>query len=325
MRTDEPFRHRGRPIETELIATFIAVARASSFVAAARQLDTDPSVVSRRVRRLEEHLGARLLARTTRQVALTEVGERYLLRVADLFDQLDAAGREAAEMADSPRGLLRVSAPLSYGKLVIGPLLARFLAQYPHVHVDLRLSDRRVDLVAEGFDIAIRSGPLRDSSLIVRRLASYRDLLLAAPAYLARYGRPASPAALANHACIGFSGRADWSEWRLTDGHRTVTVQPRGPLIVDSSQVLMQVAADGAGIVLMPEWLATRELADGRLVRILPRWRGRAEGNVHALMPPGRLLPAKTRVFLEALEQAIRSASPPRPRRQRPRDARPAN
>lgn len=292
-------------LDITLVTAFIAVAEAMSFVAAAARLETDPSVISRRVRRLEEQLGVRLFSRTTRRVALTEVGERYLLRVSDLLEQLDAAGREAAELADSPQGLLRVSAPHSYGRLVLGPMLAAFLASQPRIRVDLRLSDRLVDLLAEGFDVAFRAGPLRDSSMIVRRLASYRDVLLAAPAFLRRHGQPATPDDLGRLACIGFSGRADWPEWRLSNGQRTVTLRPKGPLVVDSSQIQLAVALRGAGIVLAPQWLVSGEIASGRLVRVLPDWHGREEGIIHALMPPGRMLPAKTRVFLDAVQASL--------------------
>ncbi len=311
-----PARHQSGLVDLELINAFVAVAGALSFAMAARQLETDPSVVSRRVRRLEARLGVRLFSRTTRRVALTEVGERYLLRVADLLEQLDAAGREAAELADTAQGLLRVSASRSYGRLVIAPMLADFLRSYPRIRVDLQLADRLVDLVADGFDVAIRSGPLRDSSLVVRRLVTYRDILLASPGYLRRHGRPRSPADLAGHACIGFTGRADWPEWRLQDGRQTVVLRPACPLIVDSSQVLITAAGDGAGIVLVPEWVASEAVAAGRLVRILTRWQGSDDTTIHALMPPGRMIPAKSRVFVEALASTLhpQRRAPPRQR-----------
>lgn len=297
-------------VELDSLAAFIAVVEAGSFAEAARRLATDPSVISRRVSRLEARLGVRLFSRTTRRVALTEVGERYRLRVAGLLDQLDAAGREATELADTPQGLLRVSASLSSGRLVIAPMLAGFLGKYPQIRVDLQLSDRLVDLIAEGFDVVIRAGPLRDSSLVVRRLATYHDLLLASPAYLRRRGEPASPADLGAHACIGFSGRADWPEWRLLKGRQSCTVRPTGPLVVDSSQVLVTVACAGAGIIFVPEWVARGPMAEGQLVRILPDWQGREDTTLHALMPPGRLTPAKTRAFLVELERSLAEAAP---------------
>ncbi|MDO5632886.1 MAG: LysR family transcriptional regulator [Paracoccus sp. (in: a-proteobacteria)] len=293
------------PQSFDEIAAFAAVADQGSFVAAARVIGVDASLISRRVRRLEEHLGTRLLARTTRQVALTEAGARYHLRVRDLLEQLSAAGREAADLAATPQGVLRVSVPQSFGMLAIAPLLAGFAANWPDIRLELSLSNRRVDLVAESYDLAIRMGQPQDSSLTMRKLGEYRDILIAAPGYIAAQGMPDHPSDLAGHACLVFTGNAFWPDWSLTDGQHVHELRPHGPLICDSSDALMAAALDGAGILLATDWLARPALASGRLVRVLPGWQGRTQGAIHALMPPGRMIPAKVRVFLDALTESL--------------------
>lgn len=287
------------------IAGFIAVATEGSFIGAARRLEVDPSLLSRRVQRLEDRLGIRLFARTTRKVSLTEAGERYFARVGDLMAQLDAAGAEAAEMSAAPRGLLRMSLPLSFGQRVVAPMLAEFGARYPGIRFDAQFSNRRVDLVAEGFDLAIRMGAPRDSSLTMRKLAGYDEILVAAPAYVAARGQPATPGDLADHACLGFTGNAFWPRWHLVRGDTIERVDPRGPIQSDNSDALLDAAAGGAGVMLTPDWLAASAIEAGRLVRVLPDWRGATEGTIHALLPPGRLIPAKTRLFLDALAKIL--------------------
>ncbi|WP_236961042.1 LysR family transcriptional regulator [Methylobacterium durans] len=293
----------------EELAAFLAVAEAGSFVEAARKLGRDASVVSRRVSQLEQRLGVRLLSRTTRRVALTEVGATYARRVQALLDELASASREASDFAASPQGLVRVSVPLTFGRQWIAPLLPSFLAHHPQIRIDARFSDRFVDVVAEGFDVAIRVGArgLQDSSLTARRLASYRNLLVAAPGYLAAHGTPLLPADLADHACLGFTGHAAWPDWPLTkDGVRR-TVRPACALVADHSEVPLMAAIDGAGITLTAHWLAGPTLRAGRLVEVLPGWGGKEDGGVYAILPPGRLVPTKTRLFVEAVTRSIRA------------------
>ncbi|MDO5613165.1 MAG: LysR substrate-binding domain-containing protein [Paracoccus sp. (in: a-proteobacteria)] len=308
------------PQSFDEITAFAAVADQGSFVAAARAIGVDASLISRRVRRLEERLRTRLLARTTRRVALTEAGARYHLRVRNLLEQLDAAGREAADLAAAPQGVLRVSAPQSFGMVAVAPLLADFIARWPDIRLDLSLSNRRVDLLADGYDLAIRMGQPQDSSLTMRKLGEYRDILVAAPAYIAARGMPDHPRDLTNHACLGFTGNAFWPEWSLTDGRQIHDLRPQGPLVCDSSDALLTAALDGAGILLATDWLAQPALISGRMVRVLPDWQGRTEGAIHALMPPGRMIPAKVQVFLDALTARLLScphrSQPTRPKQE---------
>lgn len=292
----------------EELTAFVAVAEAQSFVKAAGALGRDASVLSRRVSQLEARLGVRLLARTTRRVALTEVGSAYYQRVRSLLDELEMAGQEASDFAGSPRGLLRIALPMAFGRLWVAPLLPPFLARHPQIRVDARFGDRFVDLVAEGFDVAVRLGVLRDSSLTARKVASYRTVLVASPAYLARHGRPGTPADLADHACLGFTGHASWPDWLLAKDGQSHPVQPKGPLIADNSELLLLAALQGTGIVLAPEWLAGAALREGRLVEVLPGWAGQAEGGVYIVLPPGRLVPTKTRVFVDEIAGALPGA-----------------
>jgi DNA-binding transcriptional LysR family regulator len=291
----------------ELVA-FLAVAQAGSFTAAARQLGRDASILSRRVSQLEGRLGVRLLSRTTRRVALTEIGANYQRRIQAVLTELEEADREASDFAASPRGLLRVSLPLTFGRLWIAPLLPGFLVRHPQIRVDARLTDRYVDLVAEGFDVAIRVGELKDSALTARRIASYRYALLAAPVYLKQHGEPKSPAELADHACLGFTSHESWPDWPLKKNGSRRTVRPAGPLISDNSELVLLAAIQGSGIALLPDWLAGPAMRDGRLVEVLPGWAGKDDSGIYAIMPPGRLVPSKTRSFVDEIAQSIEKA-----------------
>lgn len=291
----------------ELLASFVAVADAGSFTEAAKKLGRDPSIVSRRVGQLERELGVSLFSRTTRRVALTEVGARYHRRVQSLLEELSVASREASDVAASPRGLLRLSVPVTFGRQWIAPLLPQFLARHPDIRVDARFSDRFVDVVAEGFDVAIRVGRLRDSSLTARKIAPYRNLLVAAPSYLARQGKPRTPEDLKGHACLGFTGYSGWPDWPLTKAGKRTTIRPQGPLIADNSEVVLAAAIAGAGITFTADWLAGPALREGKLVEVLPGWGGKGEGGVYAVLPPGRLVPAKTRAFVDEISKLIKA------------------
>lgn len=291
----------------ELLAAFVAVAESGSFSEAAKKLGRDASIVSRRVSQLEQQLGVGLFSRTTRRVALTEVGARYHRRVQGLLEELSLASQEASDVAASPQGLLRVSVPVTFGRQWITPLLPRFLAQHPQIRLDVRFSDRNVDVVAEGFDVAIRVGRLRDSSLTARKIASFRNLLVAAPAYLDSHGKPRVPEDLKNHSCIGFTSYTGWPDWSLTKAGKRKTIRPQGPLIADNSEAVLSAAIAGAGITFTADWLAGRALKEGKLVEVLPGWGGKGEGGVYAVLPPGRLVPVKTRLFVDEVAKSIKA------------------
>jgi len=294
-------------VSLDELSAFVAVVEVLSFTDAAKIIGRDATIISRRVRQLEERLGVRLLSRTTRRVMLTEVGTRYYQRVHALLDELDGAGQEASNFASSPQGLLRVSLPITFGRRWIAPLLPAFIAAHPKIRVDARFADRYVDVVAEGFDVAIRVGVLRDSSLVARRVAPFQNLLYAAPSYIAAHGRPQEPEALADHACLGFTRHASWPDWVLKRGSQRRTVRPAGPLITDNSETLLQAAVEGAGIILTPDWLAGPSVRDGALVQLLPGWRSSEDGGIYTVMPPGRLIPTKTRLFVDEITRAIQA------------------
>jgi DNA-binding transcriptional LysR family regulator len=234
----------------ELLAAFVAVADTGSFTAAAKKLGRDASIVSRRVSQLEQQLGVGLLSRTTRRLALTEVGSRYYTRVQGILEELSNASREASDVAASPQGLLRISVPVTFGRQWISPLLPQFVKRHPQIRIDARLSDRYVDVVAEGFDIAIRVGRLGDSSLKARKIATYRNLLVAAPGYIAARGKPRTPDDLKNHDCVGFSGYAGWPDWPLAKAGKRRTIRPHCPIIADNSEVALYAAMAGSGSLL---------------------------------------------------------------------------
>jgi DNA-binding transcriptional LysR family regulator len=291
----------------EELAAFVAVAEVGSFTEAAKQLGRDASVISRRVSQLENRLGVRLLSRTTRRVSLTEAGVQYQRRVQTVLEELANASREASDFAASPQGLVRISVSLTFGRHWIAPLLPSFVARHPQIRIDARFTDRQVDVVAEGYDVAIRVGVLRDSSLTSRKLASYRNILVAAPDYLAAHGKPRTPSDLMKHACLTFTGFAAWPDWPLLKDGKRQTVRPTGPLIADSSEALLLAAIEGAGITFTPDWLAGPAMRAGKLAQVLPGWGGPSNGGVYAILPPGRLVPTKTRIFVDEIANHIRA------------------
>lgn len=285
----------------EQIEAFAAVAEHGGFTAAARALGRDASVVSRRLDALEARLGVRLLSRTTRRVALTETGTSYLRRVQAILAEMSSADVEASEGSAEPRGLLRLSMPATFARLWVAPWLPDFLRMHPHVRIELHHGDRFVDLVSEGFDGAIRLGVLQDSSLIVRRLAGFETVVCASPAYIAAHGAPQRPQDLEHHACLGLSLPHLWPDWRLRRGDDRITVRVSGPIVSDEGGSMTAAGVHGAGIMVASEWSIGQDLASGRLMRVLPEWCYDWTSAVQIVLPPGRFVPAKTRVFVERL------------------------
>lgn len=302
----QEFRRHGGLEQAE---AFVAVAELGSFSAAALRLGRDTSAISRRVGMLESRLGVRLLARTTRHVALTEAGTTYLRRVQAVLDELASAEREASDGAGTVRGALRVTLPNTFGRLWIAPLLPKFIEVFPEVHLDVRFDDRFVDLVADGFDVAIRVGVLPSSTLISRRIAGRRTLLCASPSYLKRWGTPHTPQDLVEHNCIGFSGHAFWPDWPLQKGSQRKTIKPGGSLISDNAEANLIAAIAGVGVVLSADWLAGSALKSGKLVEVLPGWTIPGESGVYVVMPPGKLIPAKTRAFADFITTELRAGA----------------
>ena len=291
----------------EELTAFVAVGETGSFAGAATRIGRDASVISRRVSQLEQRLGVRLLSRTTRRVSLTEVGALYFRRVQTILDELASASTEASDFAASPQGVLRISLPVTFGRQWIAPSFASFLAKHPHIRIDAHFTDRIVDVIADGFDLAIRVGVLNDSSLTAKRMASYRNILVAAPGYLDAHGQPRTPADLMDHACLGFPSHPYWPDWMLTKDGQHKVVRPNCSLVADNSEVIFMAALEDAGIALLPDWLAGPSVKARKLIHVLPEWTGRGEGGVYAILPPGRLVPAKTRLFVDAISASIKT------------------
>ncbi|MBZ4418919.1 LysR family transcriptional regulator [Myxococcus sp. RHSTA-1-4] len=290
------------------LVAFMRVAELGSFVRASEALGLSKAAVSKHVAALERRLGTRLLHRTTRRLSLTEAGQVYLRHAQAAFAEARAAEAAVAGTQREPHGRLRVTAPMSFGLLHVAPRLASFLARHPRVDVDLQLDDRMRDLVTERHDLAIRIGRLARSSLVARRLATSRVVLCAAPAYLARHGRPEHPNELCRHACLHFSLAAQGRAWELRRRDEVVRIAINARLEADSSLALKAAALAGAGIVRIPEFAIGDELRQGALEELLPEWRLESL-DVQAVMPERRYVPAKVRAFIDFFAQAW-SASP---------------
>lgn len=283
------------------IAVFVKVVELSSFTAAAEALQMSQPVVSKAVTRLEEKLGARLLNRTTRRLSLTEAGSELYRRSAHALEEIENAELEVARFQTEPRGTLRVSAPMSFSILHLGPALHLFFDRYPGVTVELSMDDRQVDLVEAGFDIAIRIGRLQDSNLIARKIAPCRQVLSASPAYLAKRGAPERPEDLLQHNCILYSLLATPREWRLTDAEGEVHVVPiSGTMQSNNGLVNRAAAVSGAGIVLLPTFYLGDQLRSGELKPILCKFRPQ-DLAVYAVYPERRNLMPKVRAFVDFL------------------------
>ncbi|TFW25534.1 LysR family transcriptional regulator [Massilia arenosa] len=265
----------------------VQVADAGSFTAAGAVLRLSPAMVSRIVAELEQALGVQLVTRSTRSLALTEAGRRYTARCRAILEEVRAADGDAEREREIPRGTLRLSAPPAFGSECLAPALADYLARYPDVNVELDLSNRLVDLVEEGFDAAIRIGPLRDSSLVARPLQPYGMVLAAAPAYLARRGVPQTPADLAQHDCLEFTHWRREVQWNL-DGAAGGPPLPVSRLRANHGQALVRAAVAGVGIVMQPELVLAEELAAGHLVPVLAEFAPAARP-LHLVYPRDRL------------------------------------
>jgi DNA-binding transcriptional LysR family regulator len=283
----------------ENIRVFVRVVELGSLSAAGRHLRLSPAVVSHRLQQLEGHLGARLLNRTTRQVQPTEQGLVYYQACQDVLGALERAESAIADAGGTPRGSLRVTAPLGFGRQVLAALLPAFQTLHPEVDVRLRLSDHLIDLLQEAVDCAIRMAVLADSSLIVRKIADCPRVLCAAPAYLEAHGRPAAPEDLLEHRCLllRFAGSQQF-RWTLTTPDGPVTLPVTGPLDADDGDVLTTWALIGQGIALKPLWEVGAHLRAGRLEAVLPDFP--PEPAVLAVLyPHRRLLPAKVKAFAD--------------------------
>ena len=286
------------------IEAFVRVVESGSFVSAADRLGLSQAMVSRYVQDLESRLGTRLLQRTTRRLSLTQAGAAYFERSQQVLRDLEEMDASIASQTQQPRGTLRVNAPVVFGSRHLASLLAEYSARYPEVSVDLSLSDRFIDLVEEGVDLAIRIGTLEESSLVARRLCPIRLVICGAPDYLARRGRPRAPEDLAGHNCLGYTYTRGGNEWPVIGPRGPLNIPVRGSLRANHGEALCQAAIDGLGLVLQPTFIAGDALREGRLEAVLPDYRP-AELSAYAVFLSRKYLSAKLRTFVDYLAEKL--------------------
>ena len=308
------------PDALQELTIFARVVGTGSLSAAARDLGMSPAVVSRRLASLEARLGVRLVNRTTRSLHLTVEGARYYDVCTRVLAEIEEADAEVSVGRVEPQGALKVALPASFGHQHVAPLVPQFAAQYPKVHLALSLSDRTVNIMDEGFDVAVCIADLQDSSLAARRLAPNRRVVCASPAYLAAHGTPRTPDELAKHNCLVTGDFAGNWEYRAPDG-RTGSVRVQGKYCCDNWEVLREWALAGLGVALKSTWDVHRQLQDGSLVALFPGYTFHSDVAIYAVYPHRRFLPAKTRVFIEFLAQKFgpepywdSAAATPKPR-----------
>jgi len=278
------------------INEFVCVVETESFTAAAKRLEVSVAHISRQVNQLEDRLGAKLLYRTTRKLRLTEVGEVYYQHARKILDDMQAAERAVMEMEGKPTGKLRITAPVYYGEYFLAPLVNDFLLQYPQLDLELKLTNETVDLVKEGYDLAIRLGTLDSSSLMCRKLARRTQYLCASPAYLAAHGTPQTLADLANHRCLG--GSLD--HWRFLENGKLRNWRVGSAWSCNSGLALKDAALKGLGIVQLPDYYVQAALAQGSLVSLLESHRLPDDG-VWVVYPQNRHLSPKVRLLVDFL------------------------
>jgi DNA-binding transcriptional LysR family regulator len=287
------------------IQAFVRVVESGSFARAAQRLRASTSSISRQIAGLEQHLGARLLNRTTRKLSLTEGGQAFYERSVQLLAELEEAEQVASATAATPRGTIRLTCPRNLASQQVAPVIARFAARHPHVRFDVTVSDSLVDLVEEGFDLAIRIGRIGAEGLVARPLGQVRLMLAAAPSYLRSNRAPRVPSDLAAHRALTYAYAAAPNLWRLIGADGTEhEVRVAGPLIANSGELLIASAAAGLGLVMAPRFMLEPDLAAGNLVRVLPDYEGPLL-DTWAVYPSRRHLSAKVRLFVEHLVESF--------------------
>jgi len=297
----------------QAMAIFAHVVEAGGFTGAAQHLGVSKSAVSKAVAGLEEHLGVRLLLRTTRKVRLTDAGERLYASCQRILAEAERAEHEVGSTHGRPRGTLRVNAPVVLGRRFVLPMALDFMAQYPEVEVDLTLQDDYVDLIATKTDVAVRVGRLVDSSLVMRHLAPARANLVASPSYLARRGLPETPEALSTHALLLYTLVARPDHLHLERGGERVTVRMHGALKTNNGEAIRDAAVAGHGVAALPDFIVDDALAAGALVRLLPDWTVAPESSIYAVYAQSGPVTPQVRLFINALVAAATTLRPPDP------------
>ena len=279
---------------------FVKVVALGSYAEAGRALGLTRSAVSKAVMELEQLLGARLLDRTTRRVSATEAGLAYYESCVDILARVEETEMQVSRLHDEPKGVLKLNAPVSFGVLHLGPLIAKLMAQYPDLKIELTLNDRFIDPIEEGVDVTIRIGVLADSSLIARRLAPARRVLVAAPEYVKGRGAPRAPDDLVKHRCLNYGHTTTLQRWQLKQDGETIGVAINSVMCSNNGDVLRAAALAGQGIAKLPTFLVGPDIKAGRLMVVLPEYPP-TELGVFALYAPNRYLAAKTRLLIDFL------------------------
>jgi len=281
------------------LEVFVEVIEHESFTDAADSLGVSKSFVSKQISRLEDRLGVRLINRTTRQLHLTDAGAAFFDRAKRIVEDIDEAERSVMQLNTRPRGTLRISAPMSFGLEYLSPVLNDFLCDHEELSLDLELSDRNVDLIDEGFDLAVRIANLRDSSFMARKLAPAELMVVASPEYLAKHGRPQKAHDLSDHMCMQYTYQASGTNWRLiSPSGQDVSVPITGRIKANNGNVLRDAAVRGVGLAILPDFICTRDVAEGRLVRVLEDW-SMGTRAIWAIYPHSRHLSAKVRACVD--------------------------
>lgn len=292
------------------IGVFVAAVDGGSFAAAARRFGLSAAMAGKYVSAIETELNARLLQRTTRRLSLTDIGQDYYLRCKQILEAYEEANREASDSHGNARGLLRIAAPVTFGAMHLGEVVAKYLEDHPHVNIEVSLSDRYVDLLEAGVDVAIRIGRLPDSGLVARRLAPCRMVICASPDYLKRHGTPRGPEDLAQAQRLTFSEAVSVGDWTLTDAkHRAHVIDGPCRMAANNTQMLLAAALAGAGIAYGPTFVFGEQIALGKLVALLPAYHT-SELTIQAVYPSARHMPLKVRHFLDYLVAAFGDEPP---------------
>lgn len=287
---------------------FVEVAKNRSFSKAAKQMGMTGPAASKQVMALEEALGIKLLHRTTRLVTLTDEGAVYYERARLALEELKEAAAQVHDMKSTPKGVLRINAPLSFGHMHLLPTLSGFAKKYPDIRMEVSLEDRKVDILAEGYDMVIRIGVLQDSSLIARALGNCPIYPVASPEYIRTYGNPKTPAEMKKHRFITFSIHGGTNDWRYRDRHgKTGSMRLEGVFRANTAEMMLQAALDGIGIALLPIFSTATHLKAGQLVRILPAYETSPQLQINAVMPPNRYRSNKVRLLADWLENACKA------------------
>ncbi|KIP75733.1 LysR family transcriptional regulator [Vibrio harveyi] len=283
---------------------FVRVVQTGSFSATGREMNTSQTTISKKVAALEKKIGVKLLARSSRDHALTPAGAKYYQTCVDILGELDEAEAEARSEVASPQGTIRISAPVAFGRILLAPIMAEFFQRYPDIKVDLQLSDQHTDLISDGIDVAIRAKQLEDSTLIERHLFDNTMLVLATPSYLQQHGEPKAPDDLKQHNCLVYSRMRDINVWSFTKQNQKHAVAVNGNFQSDNGDVLLEVALTGIGIVILPIWMVEHHLKERRLTQLMSDYTGQ-NLPFNAVYLQSRYTPLKVRCLIDYLKEKL--------------------